>query len=116
MRANSIDRRRRDRAFTNDRARGFRRVPVSDAHGVSATLPTVGEIDRDLEAKALALPSRDRARLAQRLLASLEGEADPNAEAHWLEEAERRLDAFEAGAVEPIPAEEAIRRSRSTLR
>jgi putative addiction module component (TIGR02574 family) len=71
---------------------------------------------RDLETKALDLPSKDRARLAERLLASLEGTADPEAEALWLAEAERRLDELESGGVVGVPAEEVFRKSRSTLR
>jgi putative addiction module component (TIGR02574 family) len=71
---------------------------------------------RDLESKALNLPSKDRARLAERLLASLEGTADPEAEALWLAEAERRLDELESGGVVGVPAGEVFRKSRSTLR
>ena len=71
---------------------------------------------RDLESKALNLPSKDRARLAERLLASLEGTADPEAEALWLAEAERRLDELESGGVVGVPAGEVFRKSRWTLR
>jgi hypothetical protein len=76
----------------------------------------MAERERDLEAKALDLPTKARARLAERLLASLEGERDADAEALWLEESERRLDEIEAGTVETIPASEAIQKSRSGLR
>ena len=71
---------------------------------------------RDLESKALKLPPRKRARLAERLLASLDKESDPNAEARWLEEAERRLDELESGKVRGIPASEVIKKARSSLR
>jgi len=71
---------------------------------------------RDLESKALNLPSKERARLAERLLASLEGTADPDAEALWLTESERRLDEIESGAAVGVPAGELFRKSRSKLR
>ncbi len=71
---------------------------------------------RDLESKALDLPPEERARLAERLLASLEGIADPEAEALWLAEAERRLAELESGAVAGTPANEVFQKSRSTLR
>ena len=71
---------------------------------------------RDLESRALGLAPRDRARLAERLLASLEGVADPESEAQWLAEAERRLAELESGGVAAAPAQEVFRRSRSALR
>ena len=71
---------------------------------------------RDLESKALKLPPRKRARLAERLLASLDEESDPNAEALWLEEAERRLDELESGKVRGVPASQVVKKARSSLR
>lgn len=71
---------------------------------------------RGLEAKALKLSRRDRARLAQRLLSSLDQEADADAEQLWLEEAERRLGQLKSGKVVGIPAEMVIKKARSTLR
>ena len=49
------------------------------------------DLARDLESKALALSRKKRARLAQRLISSLDRELDADAEALWLHEAERRL-------------------------
>jgi len=69
-----------------------------------------------LEAKALKLPPEQRARLAQRLISSLDQSSDPEAEAIWLREAERRLDELESGAVEPIPAGRVLEKARSSLR
>ncbi|MBI2524480.1 MAG: addiction module protein [Candidatus Rokubacteria bacterium] len=46
---------------------------------------------RGLESSALKLSRRDRGRLVQRLLSSLDQEADAGADQLWLEEAERRL-------------------------
>jgi putative addiction module component (TIGR02574 family) len=71
---------------------------------------------REIESEALQLPPKERARLAQRLLASLDTESDRDAEQIWLQEAERRLDELESGKVIGIPAEQVFRRARSTLR
>jgi len=53
----------------------------------------------------LALPSVDRARLAQLLLASIEG-VDADAARAWDEEIERRAHELESGLVRGIPAAE----------
>ena len=71
---------------------------------------------RGLESKALKLSRRDRARLTQRLLSSLDQEADADAEQLWLEETKRRLGQLKSGKVVGIPAEKVIKRARSTLR
>jgi putative addiction module component (TIGR02574 family) len=71
---------------------------------------------REIESEALQLPPKERARLAQRLLASLDTESDRDAEQVWLQEAERRLDELESGKVIGIPAEQVFKRARSTLR
>jgi putative addiction module component (TIGR02574 family) len=71
---------------------------------------------RDLESKILGLPPKERARLAERLLASLEGAREPDAEALWVDEAERRLAELESGSAAAAPAAEVFRKSRSQLR
>jgi putative addiction module component (TIGR02574 family) len=71
---------------------------------------------REIESKALQLPPTERARLAQRLISSLDPESDRDAEQAWLEEAERRLDELESGKVAGIPAEQVLEKIRSTLR
>jgi putative addiction module component (TIGR02574 family) len=60
----------------------------------------------ELSARAKALSAEDRARLAEELLESLQGEADADAEAAWDREIERRVAEIESGAVPLIPAEE----------
>jgi len=71
---------------------------------------------RELESKALRLPRKERARLAQRLISSLDSEVDADVEKLWLQEAERRLDELKSGKVAGIPAQKVIRKARSTLR
>jgi hypothetical protein len=55
-----------------------------------------------LELAVLKLPERDRARLAQRLIASLEGESD--FEQAWYDLAETRLAQLESGDATEVPA------------
>jgi putative addiction module component (TIGR02574 family) len=71
---------------------------------------------RELESKALKLSPRERARLAQRLISSLEREVDADAKKLWRQEAERRLGEIKSGKVAGIPAEKVIRKARSSLR
>lgn len=67
----------------------------------------------DIEAAALQLPLTERARLAERLLVSLE--EDDEILAAWVEEAERRGDAFERGEMEAIDFDESIARLKAKL-
>ena len=66
----------------------------------------------DLESEAMQLPREERARLAERLLASVYG--DPEVDEAWAIEVQRRLAAVEAGTA-PIAAEPALARARRTL-
>jgi putative addiction module component (TIGR02574 family) len=63
-----------------------------------------------LLADALRLSPEVRAELVAELLASLDGPADPDAEAAWAAEIERRVDAIEAGSVTLEPWEDVKRR------
>jgi putative addiction module component (TIGR02574 family) len=67
-----------------------------------------------LEAEALKLEPEERAALAQRLLASLEEDAE--IEEAWAEEVERRIAEVESGAVQLIPIDEALARVRAVLK
>ena len=66
-----------------------------------------------LEAEALKLVPEERARLADRLLASLA--EDPEIEEAWAAEIERRIVEIEAGRAPMVPAAEAIARARDAL-
>jgi putative addiction module component (TIGR02574 family) len=61
-------------------------------------------------ADALRLDLDARAELVSELLASLDGPADPDAEAAWSAEIERRVAAIEAGTMKLESWEEAKRR------
>ena len=76
----------------------------------------MSESVNDLESKLMKLSAQERARLAERLISSLDQEADPEAESLWIQEAERRLDELESGSVAGIPADRVFKKARSTLR
>jgi len=65
----------------------------------------------DIENEALSLPKEDRTRLVMHLLDSIEERpiSDPCQVEHaWLEEANRRYQAYLRGEEQAIPAEEAF--------
>jgi putative addiction module component (TIGR02574 family) len=76
----------------------------------------MANIARDLESKALKLSPKARARLAQRLISSLDQEMDAGAEELWIRDAERRLSELKSGRVAGIPAQKVLRKARSALR
>ena len=64
---------------------------------------------KDLEAKVLALPERERSALVARLLDSLESEFDDSPDAvkrAWDEEIARRIADCDAGRTQGIPLEQ----------
>ena len=71
---------------------------------------------RQIESKALKLPAVDRARLAERLISSLDEKTDADAEAMWMREGERRLDELHTGKVRGRAATTVFRKVRAALR
>ena len=67
-----------------------------------------------LEAEALQLPAADRARLVERLIASLD--MDPELEEVWAAEVERRNAEIESGTVPLIPGPEALAELKAQFR
>lgn len=67
----------------------------------------------EIEAAAMHLSASERARLAQRLLASLD--EDSEIEQAWAEEIDRRLDEYERGGVRAVPGDEAFASARARL-
>jgi putative addiction module component (TIGR02574 family) len=72
---------------------------------------SLSEIEKD----ALRLPADDRARLAVRLLSSLEEatESPEEIEKLWIAEAERRFQELRDGVVQGIPARDAFAELRT---
>jgi putative addiction module component (TIGR02574 family) len=72
------------------------------------------QFDR-VAADAMKLPLRDRVRLAQQLVSTIDNEAETDVEELWFDEAERRLEELHSGRVKGIDGDEAFRRVREDL-
>ena len=70
----------------------------------------------ELSQRARELAPEDRARLAEELLASLEGELEPEVDAAWDSELMKRISEVDSGAVKLLPADEVFARVRRSLR
>ena len=70
----------------------------------------------ELEVEALKLAPQDRARLAEKLLQSLESLSDEENAMLWAEEAQRRDQAWEADATMGRPAADVFRDARARLK
>lgn len=73
---------------------------------------------KEIEQELLHLPQVERARLAHRLIVSLDEDLPPDEgiDAAWLDEIKRRDAEMERGDVQTIPAEEAMRRVSEALK
>ena len=69
----------------------------------------------ELSQRARELIPEDRARLAEELLASLEGDLEPEVDAAWDDEIRKRISEIESGAVKLVPADEVFARVRRAL-
>ena len=65
---------------------------------------------------ALSLDVRDRARLAEQLLASLDSLTEDEVERLWADEAEKRLQKFHAGRIRAVPGDEVAQRAQRLFR
>lgn len=70
----------------------------------------------DLESEVLKLAPKERARIAQLLLESLETLSEGEIESLWYEEAERRDRALDEQSIRAIPADEVMREARARVR
>ena len=75
-------------------------------------MPDLDEILKD----ALSLDVRDRAKLAEKLLASLDTLSEEEADRLWSDEAERRLKEYRAGRMRAIPADEVAQKAQRLMR
>ena len=74
--------------------------------------PTVEQ----LAEQAMTLPSESRARLADLLVESLEGDDLGRIEQLWITEAKRRRDEVHTGKVETVSGDEGLRQVRDAIR
>ena len=70
----------------------------------------------EIAADAMKLSPRDRVKLAQRLVSSLDDLVETNVEALWSTEAERRLKELRTGRVKGIDAAGAFRKAHEALK
>lgn len=71
---------------------------------------------KKIETELLKLPATARARIATRLIESLDYESEDERERAWLAEAQLRDAELSRGAIKGIPARTVFRRVKSTLR
>ena len=69
-----------------------------------------------LAAEAMKLSPRERVRLAQQLVSTLDDEVETDTEELWFAEAERRLEELRSGKVQGIDSDSAFRSAREALR
>ncbi|MBX3649650.1 MAG: addiction module protein [Rhodocyclaceae bacterium] len=69
-----------------------------------------------IEEEALALPLQERAKLVERLLDSLDNLPEQEAEALWLDVAERRAREIDEGRVQLVSPKELERRVQARLK
>ena len=67
----------------------------------------------EIAAEALELPITTRAKLASRLLDSLDDISEEESDKLWAEEGERRYADYKAGRIKATPADEVFARLRS---
>jgi putative addiction module component (TIGR02574 family) len=72
----------------------------------------MSETAEQLKPTLAALSNEDRAELARFLLESLDPEMDPDVEASWVTELNRRVSEIQSGNAVGIPMEEVLRRMR----
>jgi len=65
---------------------------------------------------AVKLPQKDRLRVVERLLNTLEPEAEQDVDAAWAAEIERRSREIKAGTVRPLPWRQVKSRARKQAR
>lgn len=76
----------------------------------------IGRLAYKLASEALELSPRQRARLAKRLIASLDQEREPGSAALWAKEAQRRVAELQTGKMKARPAAAVFGKARASLR
>ena len=74
-------------------------------------MPAMSMAFEELEKHARALSVEEKAALARILIEELDTTIDPKADQLWLEEAQRRYEAFLRGEFEALPGDEVMQAS-----
>lgn len=91
----------------------LRRLALNGARAYNGRMSTLFD---ELQKQARALTPKEKAALARILIDELDTAVDPGVEQLWIEEAQRRYDAFLRGELTAIPGDEVMARARSRLR
>jgi len=70
---------------------------------------------RKLDEQVAGLSQKERARLALKLIESLDPGTDEDADEFWLDEAEKRLSEYDSGKIESRPVKDVISEIKSRL-
>ena len=68
-----------------------------------------------IEQELLALPRKERANIALRLIKSLDEGVEEDVDAYWKEELVRRSQEVDSGKAKLIPADEVLKKARSVF-
>jgi putative addiction module component (TIGR02574 family) len=71
---------------------------------------------KQIEGEALHLSEEERAKLAQKLLISLDPPSENEISEAWLKEAQRRARELDEGTIQPISSDEVKRKAQALLR
>ena len=70
----------------------------------------------DIERQARLLPLKEKALLARVLIEELDASIDVDAEKLWIDEAQRRYDAYQKGELEALPGDDVMARARNRIK
>lgn len=70
----------------------------------------------DIERQARLLPLKQKAALARLLIEELDASADTDVGQVWIDEAQRRYDAYLKGEIEALPGDEVMKRARNRIK
>jgi len=70
---------------------------------------------KEIENSALNLNKKDKARLADKLLQSIQGKIDPEIEQAWIDEVQKRKESLESGEATQHSASDVLNEARKRL-
>ena len=70
----------------------------------------------EIERQARALPVKEKAALARLLIEELDQSVDADTDQLWIDEAQRRYDAYLKGELEALPGDDVITRARDRIK
>jgi len=70
----------------------------------------------DIEKQARLLPLKQKAALARLLIEELDASVDADAGQLWMDEAQRRYDAYLNGELEALPGDDVMKRARNRIK